>query len=108
MSGPRLVRGILLGGEFDKLVIQATAHDVAVFGSPGAAVCVSDGPSAGVVDWRDLMGAGGFLYDRHGHQVAIIEQIQQHRSVVDVTPTGSSFSQVIGGLREVSIRARGL
>ena len=108
MMSPKLVRGILLGGEFDKLIVQATVNEVAQFAA-GSAVFVAGAPVPGGTDWTDVMSdGGGFLYDRHGRPAALISQIDVRRQNIDVTSSSDSSPQMIAGPMEVLIRARGI
>lgn len=100
------MRGIILSGDFDKLVIQATAEDVRQFSVPGRAVHLSGAAAPGGVRFAGLCGQTLFAGD--GTAVAVVTEVDIRLGDMDVTTFGHSKPQFIVGLPDVRIVARGV
>lgn len=102
-----VVRGIIVSGDFDKLVVQATAAEVAAFASNGLQVSVSKRIN-GLDPMLARIEPGQSLFDADGHLVAIVTDLRVAREQVDITSLGSMGPEFIPGCLRVDIRARGV
>lgn len=103
-----VVRGIVLARDGEDLVIRASDADVAQFAVHQAVLTAAvDAPPA--LGWTrvyaDMM-ADGYLYDRTGRRVALIDKIDITTDTIDVTTFGSAVEYVSAGQR-VRIQGRG-
>lgn len=135
MAAPAL-RGIILRGEDDKVIVQARPQDVQRFaprggeqvyvrpadirlrvGRWGGMMMLSTGVMTQPITFASsapMMGEtapeldpADYLYDRHGRPVAVINDIQVHVDQIDVTTFGGT-RQFINGQQMISISAQGL
>lgn len=100
------VRGIIVGTDFNKLIVEANESEVAAFGRHGAVTVArqSTGPLLPI----DASIVGGYLYDVNGRPVAMVQEVFTICDRVDYMSYGDSSPAWIRGPVRVEIKAFGI
>lgn len=105
MNEPRILRGMLLTGEVDQLVVQASQADIQRFGHANRPVVLNDAPDEiGTFDWL----ADRYLYNQFGQRVAVVTNVSINVEKYDVTAFGSQSHQFVQGRARAAISAEAL
>ncbi len=102
LAAPRLLRGIIVGADFDRLVVQATAADVAAFGR-ATQVAVTATSASGYATFD----GDRYLYNSVGERVAMVIEYRWELASHNMTAFGDNHQQYLGGVPEVYIKAIG-
>lgn len=98
------MRGIIVGADFDTLVVQATAAEVAAF---GAKQPVEVRPQWGARTTEPIS-PGERLYNVAGIPVAIVHRIHHHLDSIDATSFNDAVTRSMRGHVHTQIEAVGI
>jgi hypothetical protein len=101
----RAVRGIIISGNPNELIVRPTDGEVRAFAANTAVTVAGalDRASTGMIDTSDP-----YLYNGRGERVAFVTDIEVSTDRIDVTSFGNSMQTYAPGQRRISISARGL
>lgn len=96
---------MLLTGDVDKLVVQASQEDIAKFGKTQRPIVLNDAPNdIAAFDFNHDQ----YLYNKFGQRVAVVTSVDVSVQPLDVTSHGDMASRFLKGPMRASIRAEAL